>query len=581
MNIYECELQEACRGGSDTHSYCKDRYHGVLCNSCEKNYYRNEEGCEKCDEFKWLAPIVVTSAIIVVLILLFACYRSKGARSKTSRLLKSRIKQIFVTTQIIVSMNTVYDYENYFPSGFVDFLDILSYIVLEFSVAVGTECYIRNLSPFYVELLMSTAVPLVVIVVLLLLPKLKFALQKGAVSRANTAAAASATTAAAQRLYDNCFSVVVLIVYCLLPTSSKIIFDTFDCTSFSEGGLHDDKQLRRLRSDLGVDCDKRSHQMWEIYAGVMILCWPVGMQLSLFLVLYRYRRELQGKVPVQESDDSEQDSHQGIDAGNSHDETEEDGKSDADDSHIRNSADGSHIRKSSTNHASGEEGDDMKETEPQDRIQESRVFWEGIAQRAKVPSNDNDLTSAKTYRGIVTSIYSERLRIRDNDTSIDHIRLITDMYRLGCPYWEGITTTYRILLSSAATLLSSDSILQLILGLFVIFSTALLQSVYAPYRDSSENRFAIFSFGIMFTIYVVGMVAKIDDKQYNGSDGEVMAAFLTGLVIFVVLGGIVMVAGQAFFIVKRFEKKAMRLIDRELLNTECEVVKNPIRKSAA
>ena len=572
MNIYECELQEACIGGSDTHSYCKDRYHGVLCNSCEKNYYRNEEGCIKCSKSEWLAPIVATSAIIVVVILLFACYRSKRARSKTSRLLKSRIKQIFVTTQIIVSMNTVYDYENYFPQGFVDFLNILSYFVLEFSMAVGTECYIRNLSPFYVELLMSTAVPLVVIIVLLLLPKLKFALQKGAVSRANTAAAASATTAAAQRLYDNCFSAVVLIVYCLLPTSSKVIFDTFDCTSFSEGGLHDDKQLRRLRSDLGVDCDKRSHQMWELYAGVMILCWPVGMQLSLFLVLYRYRRELEGKVPVQESDDSEQDSHQGIDAGNSHDETEEDGKSDAD---------GSHIRNSSMNHASGEEGGDMKETEPQDRIQESRVFWEGIAQRAKLPAKDNDLTSAKKYRGIVTSIYSERLRMRDNDTSIDHIRLITDMYRPGCPYWEGITTTYRILLSSAATLLSSDSILQLILGLFVIFSTALLQSVYAPYRDSSENRFAIFSFCIMFTIYVVGMVAKIDDKQYNGSDGEVMAAFLTGMVLFVVLGGIVMVAGQAYFIVKRFEKKAMRLIDRELLNTECEVVKNPIRKSAA
>jgi len=554
LNIYECELQNACIGGSDNESYCEDGYHGVLCNSCEKNYYRNEEGCEKCDEFKWLAPIVVASAIIVVVILLFACYRSKRARSKTSRLLKSRIKQIFVTTQIIVSMNTVYDYENYFPQGFVDFLNILSYFVLEFSMAVGTECYIRNLSPFYVELLMSTAVPLVVIVILLLLPKLKFSLRKGAVSRANTAAAASATTAAAQRLYDNCFSAVVLIVYCLLPTSSKVIFDTFDCTSFSEGGLNpDDKQLRRLRSDLGVDCDKRSHQMWELYAGVMILCWPVGMQLSLFLVLYRYRRELQGKVPVHESDDSERDSHQSIDAGNSHDETEEDGKSDADDSHIRNSADGSHIRNSSTNHASGEEGDDMKETEPQDRIQESRVFWEGIAQRAKGPAKDNDLTSAKKYRGIVTSIYSERLRIRDNDTSIDHIRLITDMYRLGCPYWEGITTTYRILLSSAATLLSSDSILQLILGLFVIFSTALLQSVYAPYRDSSENRFAIFSFCIMFTIYVVGMVAKIDDKQYNGSDGKVMAAFLTGLVLFVVVGGIMMVAGQAYFIVKRFE----------------------------
>ena len=201
MNIYECELQIACIGGSDNESYCEDGHHGVLCNSCKKNHYMKEEGCKKCDEFKWLAPIVVTSAIIVVVILLFACYRSKRARSKTSRLLKSRIKQIFVTTQIIVSMNTVYDYENYFPRGFVDFLDILSYFVLEFSVAVGTECYIRNLSPFYVELLMSTAVPLVVIVVLLLLPKLKFALQKGAVSRANTAAAASATTAAAQRLY--------------------------------------------------------------------------------------------------------------------------------------------------------------------------------------------------------------------------------------------------------------------------------------------------------------------------------------------------------------------------------------------
>ena len=573
MNIYECELPKACGGGSDNHSYCTEGYHGVLCNSCEEDYYRNEKGCFNCKDSKFVAPIVVTSAIIVVVILLFACYRSKRARSKTSRLLKSRIKQIFVTAQIIVSMNTVYDYENYFPRGFVDFLDILSYIALEFSVAVGTECYIRNLSPFYVELLMSTAVPLVVIVILLLLPKLKFSLRKGAVSRANTAAAASATTAAAQRLYDNCFSAVVLIVYCLLPSSSKVIFDTFDCTSFSEGGLNpDDKQLRRLRSDLGVDCDIRSHQMWEIYAGVMILCWPVGMQLSLFLVLYRYRRELQGKVHVHESDDSERDSHQGIDAGNCHDETEGDGKSDADDSHIRNS---------SMNHASREEGDEMKETEPQDRIRENRVFWEGIAKRAKLPANDNDLTSAKKYRGIVKSIYSERLRIRDNDTSIDHIRLITDMYRLGCPYWEGITTTYRILLSSAATLLSSDSILQLILGLFVIFSTALLQSVYAPYRDSSENRFSTFSFCIMFTIYVVGMVAKIDDNQYRGQDGKVMAAFLTGLVLFVVVGGIMMVAGQSYFIVKRFEKKAMRLIDRELLNTECEVVKNPIRKSAA
>ena len=133
--IYACVDKLVCRGGNDTSAICADGHRGVLCSVCEDGYYAAGAACEDCETSGWLFPVIVCSVfavIIILAILLYKCSKKRSVRSRLSRILRSRGKQIFVFVQVVVTMSTVYGFTDIWPDIYLNFLSYLSFFVLEF-----------------------------------------------------------------------------------------------------------------------------------------------------------------------------------------------------------------------------------------------------------------------------------------------------------------------------------------------------------------------------------------------------------------------------------------------------------------
>ena len=168
---------------------------------CDTSYYASTAGsCEKCDESGWLFSVILLSGLLAIFFVFTTCYKFKLA-SRVNRTLKSRAKQIFVFTQILVTMSAVYAIK--FPSQFESLLNALSFVALNIRVTTGTECIITGISPFYVQLLATTASPLVAIAILAVVPKV--AKQRGWWGGRESALESCSAW---------CTKIAVLLVYC-------------------------------------------------------------------------------------------------------------------------------------------------------------------------------------------------------------------------------------------------------------------------------------------------------------------------------------------------------------------------------
>ena len=58
--------------------------------------------------------------------------------------------------------------------------------------------------------------------------------------------------------------------------------------------------MELLRADLSVDCATDRHKKFQIFAGVMVLVYPIGVPLLFLWAMLPYRDEL-SDVPTRES----------------------------------------------------------------------------------------------------------------------------------------------------------------------------------------------------------------------------------------------------------------------------------------
>ena len=56
-------------------------------------------------------------------------------------------------------------------------------------------------------------------------------------------------------------------------------FGRFDCELFDDG-------TRFLRGDYSINCDSTKHAFFELYAALMIVCWPVGVPIIYAVTIY-------------------------------------------------------------------------------------------------------------------------------------------------------------------------------------------------------------------------------------------------------------------------------------------------------
>jgi hypothetical protein len=69
------------------------------------------------------------------------------------------------------------------------------------------------------------------------------------------------------------------------PVISQTIFQTFLCQQL-------DEDTSRLVVDFQVDCNSEVYTFAVVYAGIMVLLWPIGVPLILFVGMWLQRDEL-------------------------------------------------------------------------------------------------------------------------------------------------------------------------------------------------------------------------------------------------------------------------------------------------
>jgi hypothetical protein len=77
-------------------------------------------------------------------------------------------------------------------------------------------------------------------------------------------------------------------MYICLPGASASVFAVFPCDSLDDGTTW-------LKSDYAVSCSNKTHDQYLVFAGVMVLIYPIGIPLSYALLLYRRSHKLNPK----------------------------------------------------------------------------------------------------------------------------------------------------------------------------------------------------------------------------------------------------------------------------------------------
>lgn len=89
-------------------------------------------------------------------------------------------------------------------------------------------------------------------------------------------------------------SMVLLLTFLVYSSVSSILFQMFACDELDDGKVY-------LRADYRVECDSPSHRAFQVYAGLMILLYTVGIPALYTGILVKFRAELKNAVGREES----------------------------------------------------------------------------------------------------------------------------------------------------------------------------------------------------------------------------------------------------------------------------------------
>lgn len=81
----------------------------------------------------------------------------------------------------------------------------------------------------------------------------------------------------------------LFVIFIMLPSVSRTIFAVWDCKPYKTGAS---TSISYLRRDLAVLCGGNEHNRMTALAVILVLVWPVGMQLFFVLALWVNRKAL-------------------------------------------------------------------------------------------------------------------------------------------------------------------------------------------------------------------------------------------------------------------------------------------------
>jgi hypothetical protein len=76
-----------------------------------------------------------------------------------------------------------------------------------------------------------------------------------------------------------------LIAFCVLPSTSLVLFRVFDCKEFPDG-------TSWLTAQVDASCDSPTYHAWLAYTVIFLFVYPCGIPLAFYLSLRRKRAEI-------------------------------------------------------------------------------------------------------------------------------------------------------------------------------------------------------------------------------------------------------------------------------------------------
>ena len=157
-----------------------------------------------------------------------------------------------------------------FPDVYQRLLDTVVKLNFEITWVLSAGCMFSF--DFHDKLLIATLGPIVCVSLL-------------GITYNTTVARHRCSETALQNIRDKHVSMVLLITFLVYSNVSSIVFQMFDCEV-----LDDDKNY--LRADYRIECNSTKHKALQLYAGFMVLLYPVGIPVLYATLLYRVKNVL-------------------------------------------------------------------------------------------------------------------------------------------------------------------------------------------------------------------------------------------------------------------------------------------------
>ena len=157
-----------------------------------------------------------------------------------------------------------------YPSLYQELLEGLTLLNFDFGWILSAACVVDV--DFHAELIITTASPLAVVALLGLTYMVALRRNYGSESALRSV----------RRKYANAITLVALLVY---SSVSSVVFRAFACDSLDDGNVY-------LRSDCRIECNSPKHTAFQVYAGLMIALYPVGIPVFFAVLLFRKRKDL-------------------------------------------------------------------------------------------------------------------------------------------------------------------------------------------------------------------------------------------------------------------------------------------------
>ena len=291
-NVLQCHNEDACVGGvTGSDDYCEEGYEGPYCSICSEGYSEHLSfSCRECsdDNTDTIIAATILSVVGLIVVSMLAYYLTSSELDSNvglSGVMKRYIplqslKIVVVTWQILNQFSSVANVV--YPGIYQEFLDGLDFFNFDFSWIMSAGCVVRI--DFHDRLLLSTICPIVALAFLACTYTIAYCVNRGKKD-------------VLQRIDDKHMSMFLLLTFLVYSSVSSVLFKTFACEN-----MDDDKYY--LRADYRIECDSSEHASYQLYAGIMIIVYTLGIPTMYCYLLFRDRDVLKTSDSIRGLDSS-------------------------------------------------------------------------------------------------------------------------------------------------------------------------------------------------------------------------------------------------------------------------------------